>query len=318
MKNVFSFLFFLIILNLAAIAQQDPQFSQNMFNQASVNPGYVGSGDNANLLLLSRYQWVGFAGSPRTNVFNVDAPVNLFGVTSGVGLTVMSDKIGFESDVLVNLIYAYQKKTANGNLGIGFSLGFFNYGLNPQWVYPEDGNVSVDQDNSIPTNGKKSSQVATDLGLGLFYQSSQFYVGASAKHLNRPSLTFENLSSYFIERNYYLTSGYNFQLPIPGFELRPSMFIKSDGASYQVDLNTNLVYEDRLWGGLSYRIDDGFVILLGAEMLSGLKVGYAFDVTTSAIAKGGFGSHEFFVGYSFKLQKNKNNSNNKYKSVRFL
>ncbi len=315
MKYTFSFLFFLIILNLAAVAQQDPQFSQNMFNHAMVNPGAVGVNDAANVSLLNRYQWVGFEGSPRTNCFNIDAAVDFFGVSSGVGLGVMSDKIGFESDVLVNLSYAYRKKMKNGNLGMGLSLGFFNYGLNPQWVFPKDGDSSGGQDVGVPSTGQKTSQVAVDLGLGFFYDCPQYYVGASVKHLTQPAIKFENLSSYYLSRSYYLTGGYNYQIPASEFELKPSVFIKAEGNSYQVDLNTNLTYKDRYWGGISYRPGDSFVFLLGTELLNGLKIGYSFDLATSAISKGSYGSHEIFLGYSFSLQRQRDN---KYKSVRYL
>ena len=91
--------------------------------------------------------------------------------------------------------------------------------------------------------------------------------------------------------------------------------LKSDLAGWQLDINTNLVYNDRLWGGITYRTQDAIALLMGLELINGLKVGYSFDLTTSAIARWGYGSHEIFIGYSVDLDRNRSR---KYKSVRFL
>jgi len=91
--------------------------------------------------------------------------------------------------------------------------------------------------------------------------------------------------------------------------------LKSDMASWQLDLNANIVFDDRFWGGISYRIQDAIALLMGLEMENGLRVGYSFDLVTSAIRSYGFGSHEIFVSYSLDLEKNRNQ---KYKSIRFL
>ena len=41
-------------------AQQVPQFSQNMFNKLANNPGYTGSSETINAMVLHRSQWIGF------------------------------------------------------------------------------------------------------------------------------------------------------------------------------------------------------------------------------------------------------------------
>jgi type IX secretion system PorP/SprF family membrane protein len=103
MKKNFCFLFLLIFINLAAYAQQDPQFTFNKATQLIVNPGYAGSNDAVTGLILNRYQWSGFAGAPKTLLFSVETTTNIFGGTSGVGLNIMSDELGFEKNILINI-----------------------------------------------------------------------------------------------------------------------------------------------------------------------------------------------------------------------
>ena len=60
----------MLLLALAALrpagasAQQDPLYSQYMFNTLAYNPAYAGSADVFTMMALSRHQWVGFAVPP--------------------------------------------------------------------------------------------------------------------------------------------------------------------------------------------------------------------------------------------------------------
>ncbi len=109
--------------------------------------------------------------------------------------------------------------------------------------------------------------------------------------------------------------GYNIKLSDPLFELRPSFLFKTDAAFWQLDLNTNIVFNERFWGGISYRVQDAIALLLGVETEFGLRVGYSFDLVTSSLSHYGYGSHEIFVSYTLDLERNRNQ---KYKSIRFL
>ena len=312
MKKSISFLFFIIIVNLAVIAQQDPQFTNNMFYKLGVNPGYAGSENALSGIILNRYQWVGFEGAPVTTVFGAEAAVDVFGKSSGIGLNVVNDQLGFEKNVSVNFAYAYKLDVKPGTLGIGLSFGFFNKSINGEWDFPEG--EYWDETDILLTEGDVS-QMAIDIGMGVYLKASNYYVGASVTHLNQANIEFSDLASTYLSRHYYLSGGYNIKLPDPLFELRPSFLFKSDAASWQLDLNANIVYDERLWGGLSYRYQDAISLLLGAELNNGLVFGYSFDLTTSAIGRYGYGSHEIFLSYSLDLEKNRTR---KYKSIRFL
>jgi type IX secretion system PorP/SprF family membrane protein len=314
MKKIFLFLFLYIIAILAAIAQQDPQFTFNKMTQLSVNPGYAGNNGMVNGLILNRYQWDGIPGAPKTLVFSVEAATELLGVNSGVGLNIISDELGFQKNISVNLDYSYRKKTKFGNLGVGASVGFYNIAFNGDWTVPE-GEYWMPAESDQGVVKGDVSQLAFDLGLGFFLKSNDYYLGASVTHLNQASIVFADQASTFLARHYYLSAGYNFSLADPLFEIQPSVLFKTDMVAYQADITVDLVYKKRFSAGLNYRINDAVGVLLGFEMVNGLRIGYAYDIGTSTLSSYGNGSHEIFLGYSFDLGANRSK---KYKSVRFL
>lgn len=311
LKLLFCFSF--IIVNFVAYAQQDPQYSQNMFNHMTVNPGFAGNSGAINASLLNRIQWVSFPGAPVTTAFNVDATVGLIGREDGIGLTIVNDEIGYQQQVSVGLNYAYRLDLGTGKLGIGLFAGMLSKTLNPEWTTVEGWENVESTDGLIPS--QEVSGMVGDIGFGLFYSHRKYYLGLSATHLTQPSFEYEESGKYSMVRHFYFTGGYNIQLSDPLFEVQPSIFFKTDAASYQVDFNVNLLYNKRYWGGLSYRINDAIVILLGTELRNGIRLGYAYDLTTSALARYSSGSHELVIGYSLNLNKRRVQ---KYKSVRFL
>ena len=317
MKKFISFLFWVFIVNFVAFGQQDPQYTNNMFHKLSVNPGFAGAEGAINGLILNRYQWEGFIGAPKTLVFSADAAIEAFGAPGGIGINVVSDDLGFEKNTQINFNYAYKVPLNIGILGIGVSLGVLNKGINPKiWVSSDDvlnNTEGGSGDYLIPPG--EVSQMAFDAGLGLYLSTNQYYLGVSVTHLNQASIMFDDHAGTFMVRHYYLSGGYNIKLADPLFELRPSFFIKSDVASWQLDLNANIIFDERFWGGISYRVQDAVSLLMGMEMENGLRFGYSFDLVTSAMSHYGFGSHEIFVSYSLDLEKNRNQ---KYKSIRFL
>lgn len=320
MKKVISFLFFIFIVNLAVLGQQDPQFTNNAFYKLGVNPGFAGSENVLSGIILNRYQWAGFEGAPKTLVFSVEGASNLFGHPGGLGLNIVSDKLGFEKNIWVDFIYAYKKQVSVGVLGIGISAGFYNKSINGDWYIPEEGGIEYldiyadpGSDPAVPM--EEVSQMAFDIGLGLYLKANNYYAGVSATHVNQASILFDEEASTYLARHYYLSGGYNIKLSNPLFEMRPSFLFKTDLAGWQVDLNATMVYNGKFWGGLNYRHQDAISLLMGAELVNGMVFGYSFDITTSAIGRYGYGSHEFFVSYSLELEKNRTR---KYKSIRYL
>ena len=84
-------LLLLVLLTFSVEGQQDPQYTQYMYNLSVINPAYAGSKEHLNIGVLYRNQWTGFDGAPTTaNLFG-HLPV---GKNVGLGLSAITDEIG--------------------------------------------------------------------------------------------------------------------------------------------------------------------------------------------------------------------------------
>jgi type IX secretion system PorP/SprF family membrane protein len=302
-------------VSLNVLAQQDPKFSQNMFLAPFYNPGAAGSADKICLAAAFRNQWTGLPDAPVTTAFTADMPLHFLGRTHGIGISFMNDNLAFNNDFLFSAVYAFRIDLGQGSLGIGANVGLANQALSPEWDNGDGIMTDAAGDPSIPQSG--GSVFGFDMGLGAFYNTDNLYVGISTTHLNQTSFNYpEDNAETKLIRHYYLMAGYNFQLPNPMFEIMPSLMVQTDARSNLIYLNTNLRYNKRFWGGVSYTVGGALTALFGIEMMNGIKIGYSYDFELSALLKYNSGSHEITVRYCFDLSVDK--SPQKYKSVRFL
>ncbi|MBR8534985.1 type IX secretion system membrane protein PorP/SprF [Carboxylicivirga sediminis] len=320
---------FFLLFCIASLAwgQQYPQFSQNMFNHLTVNPGYAGTSEMMNLTLGNRQQWMGgFKGAdgsslaPSTTVFGVDTEVNLLGWNSGVGLTIMNDEIGAFTTLYMSAVYAKRWETDYGKLGVGLSLGLLNQGINgsilktmPEFGYGQD----ITGDNShVDEQFPDDQGTAFDAGFGAFLEHKTYYLGISVAHLNQPKPKFKDTYTTYLDRTVFITGGYRIQMKKRPIILVPSIFLKTNMSSYQIDWNINGILKDKYWGGLTYRMQDAIVLLGGVELNNGLRIGYSYDISISELSEAKNGSHEIMLGYRFDLSIEKRKK--QYKSVRYL
>ena len=301
------------VVSLNLLAQQDPKFSQNMFLAPFYNPGAVGSTDKICLGAAFRNQWTGLPDAPITTTFTANMPVNLLGRSHGIGVTLMNDNLAFNNDFLFSASYAFRIDLGMGSLGIGANVGLANQSLTPTWYGADI--ITPDSDDAIPKSG--GSVFGFDMGLGVYYNTDNLYVGVSTSHLNQTSFDYpEDVAEAKLIRHYYLMAGYNIQLANPMFEIMPTLMVQTDGRSNLVYLNTNLRYNKRFWGGVSYSVRGALTALFGIELMNGIKIGYSYDFELSPLLKYNSGSHEVTVRYCFDLSVDR--SPQKYKSIRFL
>jgi len=300
-------------ISLNILAQQDPKFSQNMLLAPYFNPGAVGSTDKICLAAAFRNQWTGLPDAPVTTIFSANMPVSFLGRTHGIGLNLMNDNLAFNNDFIFSASYAFRIEIGMGSLGIGANVGLANQSLTPTWNGADI--ITPDSDDAIPKNG--GSVFGFDMGLGVYYNTDNLYVGISTSHLNQTSFDYpEEVAEAKLIRHYYLLAGYNLQLANPMFEIMPSLMVQTDGRSNLLYLNTNLRYNKRFWGGVSYSVGGAITALFGIELMNGIKIGYSYDFELSPLLKYNSGSHEVTVRYCFDLSVDK--SPQKYKSIRFL
>jgi len=284
----------------ALFAQQDAQFSQNMFIKLPINPGYAGTNGAICATTVYRTQWVGFPGAPKTFFFSADAPIAM--LHGGVGLTVANDKLGNFGFMHVRGAYSFHKPIgATGLLGIGLELGILQASVQNKWLAPDGTNGDLDQ--AIPDNGVHA--LTYDVGFGAYYRTDQLFVGLSTSHLPGGAEALKAKEfNYQAARHYYVLAGYDFILSST-LKLRPSVHVKSDASVTTFDANINLLWNDMIWGGVSYRLQDAIVPLVGfawsPNQKSTLKIGYSYDLGTSNLKEHHNNTHEILLNYCIKL-----------------
>ncbi len=297
-------------------SQQEAQFSHNMFNNMGVNPGYAGLENAISATAIARQQWVGFRDeednriNPETYSFTVDAPIEF--IRGGLGLGFVQDELGFETSLGINLAYAYHLDLDFGKMGIGAQIGFLDKRFDFSGLNPLN-----DGDPALGGAGEES-RMFIDGALGVFYMlDDELWAGLSVSQLAQTRREIAD-ANHQLRRHLYLTAGYNYTLPInTAFVLSPSTMIKTDMGSVQVDINTLITYNNRFWGGVSYRLQDAAVVFLGLTFEQ-ISIGYSYDITLSPLGRSGrsWGSHEIMVNYSFSLDIERIQET--HRNVRFL
>lgn len=292
MKKILTLATLLVVLT--AQAQQDPQFTQFFYNRLWVNPGYAGSSDAICANLLGRSQWLGFEGHPTTVVFSADMPIQ--SINSGVGLNFMQDRIGVINTTAVKATYAYRLPLGPGKLGLGVDIGFMNRRVGT-------GLIPLQQnDPTLSFNNVPASSGVVDFSFGAYYNTDKIWFGLSATHLQGNRFDFSGVTTLQNARHLWIMGGYNWAVN-QDFEIRPSIMVKTDLAAAQFDLNVTAVYQNKFWGGISYRAVDAVAVNLGLNIWKDLRLGLAYDITTSQIGNFSSGSPEVFLGYCYKLIK---------------
>lgn len=272
-------------------AQQDPQYTQYMYNHANINPAYAGSREGVNIFGLYRTQWVGLEGAPKTATLSVNTPLGDSGL--GLGVSFVNDHLGVMDDntLSVDLSYAidlnYNYKLAFGLKGAANLLDVNYSKLN---IYnPTDPVIVDDVKNEFTPN----------IGAGLFLYSEKAYVGLSIPTLlTRSRYDDNNLNTLREKMHLYLTGGYVFDLN-NDIKFKPTTMVKMEqGSPLQVDVSANFMFVEKFTAGIAYRWDAAVSGMVGFQVSENIFVGYSYDAETSKLARYNSGSHEIFMRFT--------------------
>ncbi len=301
----------LALITLTARAQYDVSFGHYWAMEPSFNPAAVGKEPKLNIAGAYALQMAGFEHNPNTMYLAADMPFYALKSYHGAGIQFVNDNIGLFSHKRIGLQYAYQPQLLGGKLSLGVQLTMLSENFDGSKVDLIDSNDPAFATSSINGTG-------FDISAGVYYKHRNWYVGISALHLNSPTVELGEKNELAVSSSYYLTGGYNIQLKIPFLSIQTSVLGRTDGVAYRADVSGRLLYthEKRvMYAGLSYSPTNSVTIQIGGD-IRGVRVGYSYEVYTSAMSIGN-GSHELFVGYQTELNLYKK-GRNLHKSVRFL
>ena len=295
-------------------SQFDVVVGHYMFLNEMYNPAAVGSQRGImEVTAAHRISWVGVPNAPQTTFFQFQLPFSVENTEHASGIRFVNDKIGLFQTQSAMLQYNYRFDFAGGGLSVGVDLGLISVGFDGDSIRDVKSDYhEIMGDSHIPQSFKQD--MSFDLGAGIYYSHVDWYAGVSYAHLTNPKLEWGDDTQFTINGVMYFTGGCDFRLNHPLFTLKPSALIKTDFASWQMDLSILIDYDEKYRGGLSYRYQDALSVLLGMDVIDGLMLGYVYDVPVGGI--GGWGSHEVYMSYAFSVLKQKKNS--KYRNVRIL
>ncbi len=297
MKTRFT-LFIMLVSCLHMNAQQEAQFTQFMFNKLGYNPAYAGSKEVLTFSSIYRNQWTGLDGAPQSLNAHMHTP--FFNNKCGIGLSVLSDRIGMMNTRAIELSYAYRMPMPN-NANLSF-------GLKGQMMHGQtawDEAITLDSgDDHVPTI--EQGQWSPNFGVGAYYSHPKFYVGLSAPELMK--------NVYYSDRQvsgtsrsslqtYYLMAGYIAQIN-PKVAFKPAVLLKyNPNSPFDIDFNASFLFMDMFWVGATYRLGDSVDAVLQYQLSQQLKTGIAFDFTVSELNQYSSGTFEVMLEYQFNYDK---------------
>jgi type IX secretion system PorP/SprF family membrane protein len=290
----------IVMSGVSARAQQDPQFTQYMFNNLYLTPAYAGVEGITQVTAFHRSQWLGYessfgdGGAPTTQMINFTAPI--YKLRSGFGFYATSDRLGAQTNNEIQASYAYHLGIKDSKLSFGIKLGAFTQSVN------FDKLRAIQQNDPAIVGKGKESQIRPDVGVGVFYRAEKYYAGFGLNHLTQAEFDFGTTLRNALSSHLNVTAGYFYEVNFD-LKLSPSVLVKTDFKEYSFDFGVIATLKDKMWGGLSFRQSEAANLLLGYSFLKdkSLKLGYAIDVVVKDRDAKATSSHEMMLSYQLPV-----------------
>jgi len=291
----------LFLKPVVSFSQQDPLYTQYMFNTLAINPGYAGTRDMLSLMFSSRNQWVGFDGAPTTQTFTANSPVANKNI--GLGISVLYDRIGPTTQTGTYIDYSFQLKISEkSKLSFGIKGGGNFYQLDMAQL------KKLTPYNDPAYSEPNISKFLPNFGVGLYYYSQNFYLGASVPKLLENTYSADGVETS-VEgketRHYYLMTGAVVNIN-NDIKFKPSVLARlTQAAPFSMDINANFLFVDRIWVGAMYRISGTFGGVVQFKFTPQFRIGYSYDANTTELQNYNNGTHEIMLNYEFNFKKDK-------------
>jgi type IX secretion system PorP/SprF family membrane protein len=272
-------------------AQVDPLYAQYLNNPLLINPAYAGLNNNLNAGVTYRKQWAGFDGSPTT--YNVNAHTSLFDNRMGVGLIVLKDNVGSNSNTEVHGTYAYRLDLDQKYLSFGLQAGFISFKSNNGDLNPYD---TQDPAFTGTVNVSKPS-----FGAGLILHSERYFFGLSVPRMLKAKFSMEDMETQLYSQHFYAMGAYTFYLN-EHIRLKPSVLLKSvKGSPLSADVNFAVNLEEKYTAGLYTRNLNAYGLMAQIKFGGAYRFGYAFEVPSGNSVGARFTTHELSFGLNLAM-----------------
>jgi type IX secretion system PorP/SprF family membrane protein len=301
-------IFSAVFLNV--FAQTEPQFTQYMYNKYLYNTACSGSKDGIEASLLFRDQYVNLSNQAiATEGFNVNLPIEK--ASSGIGITVINDMIGYQRSTYASLNYDYRKNFSWGKMGVGIGAGIIETALNGAELTAPDGtygNGVVNHNDPYLPNTLQNA-VAPDISAGIYFNNDKYFAGASLQHIAFASAKIHGTvaaTDLNFARNLCFMGGYDFKIS-KKVSIMPNALVKTDFKLVQTDIGATLTIIDNILTGISFRgyttnTIDALSLIFGFRY-KGAQLVYSYDANLSYLTNFNSGTHEISFSYYYGFKK---------------
>ena len=292
----FNIIAFILFNCWIGVAQQQPQYTQYMYNTISINPAYAGSRETLSVVGLHRSQWVGLEGGPTTQTLSIHTPLRNEKI--GLGLSIINDELGYENLSYIYGDFSYTIQTSEkAKLAFGLKAGFTSYSLDPEYRQSQ-----IDD----PTIRGIEDRWSPNIGAGVYWNTNRWYLGLSAPRILTTNNNREEGYQALERISYYFTGGYVFDLG-ESTKFKPAMLLKAtNGAPLSFDVTANFLFNEVFWIGGSYRINERASAIGGIadfQISKQFRIGYAYEYPLSDLRPYTSGTHEVLI--MFEVFKSK-------------
>lgn len=318
----------LLLGSIGANAQQLGQYSQYLNNQFILNPAAAGEHEYFDVDLSFRQQWVGFDNAPQNYYLSAHTRLgkkpqvisnpslrlshpdeaittatdgNAGGIKHGIGGIVAADNYGPFKRLNFSLAYAAHIPIGDKiHWSIGANAGLANMNFDQSMI-----TLSTSSDATFDQFSASNQRINfLDVNLGTYLYSDKFFLGYSSNQLLQNSIYFGgNPGDGKLNVHHFISGGVHFNLS-EKLVFTPGVLLKyMNPAPMSFDLTARLTYDDKFFGGLSYRHGDAAIVMLGAYINDMIKIGYTFDYTLSELSGYNSGGHEVLLGIMLNKTK---------------
>jgi type IX secretion system PorP/SprF family membrane protein len=293
MKRILHTAIILLFMAQGLLAQQLPHFSQYQFNNFMFNPAVAGVKDYYQVTSNHRFQWIGITDPPRTNILSINGPHRK--LPMGFGGMLYNDVTGPTSRTGLSGAYAYNVEINRDiRISMGLSLGMMQFKI-------DGSQLTIKNPDDLAIQPTVYSTYVPDAGVGVYAYGDEWYAGFSVGQLfnNKLRIYEQKTGLNKLKSHFYLHGGYNYKINRE-FKLQSAaMIVGTSPKIFQFDISSVVVYQDMVWGGLSFRYKDAVSVLLGYEYNSKVLFGYSYDIGVTGIRSYNSGTHEIMFGYRF-------------------
>ena len=274
-------------------AQQEPQYTQYMYNIGSFNSAYSASVEHVEITPLYRAQWLDIEGAPRTLRLGASLPFS--NEKNGMSVNIIYDEIGPASQTFFDVGYSFQiniSQTTKLSFGIEGGASILNIDFS-------SGNF---QNPNEPVLGQmQTNNFYPTVGAGVFLYDTDWYLGLSVPNFFSGELYNEEVTAIIQEEfQYNFIGGFVFGVS-ENLQFKPAFLMNyTNGSPINLNLSANALVNQRFTLGVSYRFDNALSGLAGFQISNGVFAGYSYDHVMNNLSSFANGSHElifkFYLG----------------------